>query len=101
TLQGSGQRLRPRHITLAVLLAALIGLGLGLGIAGLRSGTSSATTLRNGLHGEATWAAGQVSAPAIAGLHDQNGRLFSLAALHGRTVAMVFFDSYCTQACPL
>jgi cytochrome oxidase Cu insertion factor (SCO1/SenC/PrrC family) len=34
-------------------------------------------------------------------LHDQGGRPFTLGALHGRTVAMTFFDSRCNQACPL
>jgi cytochrome oxidase Cu insertion factor (SCO1/SenC/PrrC family) len=34
-------------------------------------------------------------------LRDQRGRPFSLGSLRGRTVAMVFFDSHCNQACPL
>jgi protein SCO1/2 len=53
------------------------------------------------LHGQATWAAGTRPAPAITTLRDQGGGLFSLASLRGRTVAMAFFDSRCTAACPL
>jgi len=34
-------------------------------------------------------------------LHDQTGRLFSLASLRGHSVAMAFFDSHCNQECPL
>ena len=55
----------------------------------------------SGLHGQATWAAGTHPAPAIAALRDQSGHGFALGSLHGRTVAMAFFDSYCNQACPL
>jgi cytochrome oxidase Cu insertion factor (SCO1/SenC/PrrC family) len=58
-------------------------------------------TSRHGLDGQATWAAGTRPAPAMAGLPDQTGRRFSLASLHGHTVAIVFFDSHCHQECPL
>ncbi len=34
-------------------------------------------------------------------LRDQSGRLFSLASLRGRPVAIEFFDSHCKQECPL
>ena len=53
------------------------------------------------LRGEATWAAGARPAPAITTLHDQTGHRFSLSSLRGHTVAMEFFDSHCTQECPL
>jgi protein SCO1/2 len=53
------------------------------------------------MHGDAAWAAGAQPAPAIANLRDQTGRLFSLASLRGRSVAVVFFDSHCRQQCPL
>ena len=56
---------------------------------------------RFGLDGQATWAAGARPAPAITGLRDQSGHVFSLASLRGRTIAMTFFDSHCTQECPL
>ncbi len=56
---------------------------------------------RFGVHGEAAWAEGTRPAPMIDTLHDQNGELFSLASLRGRSVAIVFFDSHCHQECPL
>jgi cytochrome oxidase Cu insertion factor (SCO1/SenC/PrrC family) len=67
------------------------------------SGALSPATvsIRHGLYGDATWAPGAVPAPPITTLHDQNGASFSLASLHGRTVALVFFDSHCRQECPL
>jgi cytochrome oxidase Cu insertion factor (SCO1/SenC/PrrC family) len=40
-------------------------------------------------------------APNITTLRDQSGHRFSLASLHGRTVAMEFFDSHCHAECPL
>jgi cytochrome oxidase Cu insertion factor (SCO1/SenC/PrrC family) len=57
--------------------------------------------VQNGLHGQATWAAGARAAPPITTLADQTGRRFSLTSLRGRTVALTFFDSHCNQACPL
>jgi cytochrome oxidase Cu insertion factor (SCO1/SenC/PrrC family) len=87
---------------LAVLAgAAVLGVGVGVGSHFLARPSSSAKAASSELHGEATWAAGSRSAPPISTLHDQAGRPFSLSSLRGRTVAMVFFDSYCTQACPL
>ncbi len=57
--------------------------------------------MRHGLYGDATWAAGSVPAPAIDTLRDQSGSRFALSSLHGHTVAIAFFDSYCHQECPL
>ncbi|HEX3975132.1 MAG TPA: SCO family protein [Solirubrobacteraceae bacterium] len=66
------------------------------------SGASGVTTVRHGpLHGQATWAAGARPAPAITTLRDQTGSRFTLGSLHGRTVAVEFFDSHCTSECPL
>jgi cytochrome oxidase Cu insertion factor (SCO1/SenC/PrrC family) len=62
---------------------------------------TTVVTIRHGLYGDATWAAGSVPAPAINTLHDQSGSRFVLSSLHGHTVALVFFDSYCRQECPL
>jgi len=93
-----------RHAALVLLAAAAVGVGVGVGLRPLLSGshTPAATvTLRNGLHGEATWPAGARPAPPIDTLRDQTGRVFSLASLRGRTVAVVFFDSHCHQQCPL
>jgi cytochrome oxidase Cu insertion factor (SCO1/SenC/PrrC family) len=92
------------QIGVVVLVAALIGAGAGFGGHFLfaKPGPSPATTPSSAfLHGEATWPAGTRPAPPITTLRDQSGHRFSLAGLRGRTVAMAFFDSHCTQACPL
>ena len=90
---------------IALGLCGAIGVGVSLGAGlhrlqddhGLLAGQPPATAL----HGQATWAAGAKAAPAILALRDQSGSVFSLGSLHGRTVAMAFFDSHCNQACPL
>jgi cytochrome oxidase Cu insertion factor (SCO1/SenC/PrrC family) len=106
---SSTERHRPAHIAVALAAAVLLGVaaaavahfvigGRSAPAPALGAGTVSS---RFGLDGQATWAAGTRAAPAINGLHDQRGALFSLAALRGRTIAMTFFDSHCTQECPL
>jgi cytochrome oxidase Cu insertion factor (SCO1/SenC/PrrC family) len=93
-----------RLIGLLAGLAVLLGLGVGLGLHALLSTSTPrpvVVTSRHGLDGQATWAAGARPAPPITTLRDQNGHLFSLSSLHGRTVAIVFFDSHCHQECPL
>ncbi len=110
---GAGTRpdRRPSRIGLrrymaVVTGAALAGLciGLGVGIHYLFS-TSAAAPIAPpatvGLDGQATWAAGARPAPPITTLRDQTGARFALSSLRGHPVAMVFFDSYCQQACPL
>lgn len=91
-------------IAALVVVAVLIGVAVGFGSHLLLSRRASAPPTvahrPSGLEGEATWAAGARSAPAIDTLHDQNGRLFSLASLDGQTV-VEFFDSHCKQECPL
>jgi protein SCO1/2 len=90
----------------AVLCAAVLaGIGAGalihvLGRGGSGSG-GAVVTARYGLYGQAAWAPGAQPASAIDTLADQNGRRFALSSLHGRTVALVFFDSHCNQECPL
>jgi cytochrome oxidase Cu insertion factor (SCO1/SenC/PrrC family) len=96
--------LRPARIAGPLLLAVILGLGVGLGVHRLTAGTAAApatVSSRYGMHGEAAWAAGARPAPAIDTLRDQTGKLFSLALLRGRSVAIVFFDSHCRQECPL
>jgi protein SCO1/2 len=91
-------------IAIGLLAAVLLGLGVGIGVHLLTSGSSPAPAVvstRFGMHGEAAWAAGAQPAPATNSLRDQTGRPFSLAALRGRSVAVVFFDSHCKQECPL
>ncbi|MBV9803691.1 MAG: SCO family protein [Solirubrobacterales bacterium] len=86
------------------MLAAVLGLGVGFAVHSLTAGTAASPAIVSthfGMHGEATWAAGAHPAPPIETLPDQTGHLFSLASLRGRSVAIVFFDSHCTQECPL
>jgi cytochrome oxidase Cu insertion factor (SCO1/SenC/PrrC family) len=111
---GSGsstERPRPAHIAAVLAVAVFLGVAAAAAarfVIGGRSSPAPASVLgagtvssRFGLDGQATWGAGTRPAPAINGLHDQSGALFSLAALRGRTIAMTFFDSHCTQECPL
>jgi protein SCO1 len=96
--------LRPARIAGSLLVAVILGLGVGLVVHRLTAGTAArpaTATTRFGMHGEAAWAAGTQPAPMIDTLRDQTGHLFSLAALRGRSVAIVFFDSHCQQECPL
>jgi cytochrome oxidase Cu insertion factor (SCO1/SenC/PrrC family) len=95
---------RPAWIAVSLLVAVIVGLGVGFGAHRLTAGTAATpanVTTRFGMHGEAAWAAGTRPAPVIDTLRDQTGHLFSLAALRGRSVAIVFFDSHCQQECPL
>ncbi len=102
----SGKR-RPVGVILGVglgvvLLSLAVGVGLHLVLA-RPAPAATAVGAGSGSHldGEATWAAGVRPAPGIGTLRDQSGQLFSLASLRGRTVVIAFFDSHCTQACPL
>ena len=105
---------RPRAPHLAAVLAVAVLLGVAAAAVAhfvIAPGSSSSpagglaapatVSSRFGLDGQATWAAGARPAPAITGLRDQSGHLFSLASLRGRTIAMTFFDSHCMQECPL
>lgn len=98
-----GRRITPGAIAVALVLAVLVGIGAGAVLSSVHGtgATSKLVVSSAGLHGQATWSAGALAAPAITTLHDQSGHRFSLAELHGRSVAMAFFDSRCTQACPL
>jgi cytochrome oxidase Cu insertion factor (SCO1/SenC/PrrC family) len=93
-----------RSIAIVVLAAVVLGVGVGVGSHLLLARHSPATVSAPptfGLDGQAVWAAGARPAPAIDTLRDQTGRLFSLASLRGRPVAIEFFDSHCKQECPL
>jgi cytochrome oxidase Cu insertion factor (SCO1/SenC/PrrC family) len=96
--------LRPARIAASLLVVVLLGVGVGFGLHRLRASTAKTPAIastRFGMHGEAAWAAGTQPAPMIDTLRDQTGTVFSLASLHGRSVAIVFFDSHCHQECPL
>jgi protein SCO1/2 len=88
-----------------LLVAVLVGLVVGYGVHRIAVGSTVAApatvSTHFGMHGEAAWAEGAHPAPAIDTLRDQTGQLFSLASLHGRSVAVVFLDSHCHQECPL
>jgi cytochrome oxidase Cu insertion factor (SCO1/SenC/PrrC family) len=101
---AAARRRLPRGEVAGVLLLAVL-VGVVVGVAAHRLASSPAapegTVSPSGLDGEATWAVGARPAPAITTLRDQTGHRFSLATLHGRTVAIEFWDSHCTQECPL
>ncbi len=88
-------------ILAVVLIAAALGIGVGVAVYSLRASSPAARAHAGALRGQAIWPAGARPAPPITGLRDQSGRVFSLASLRGRPVAMSFFDSHCHQACPL
>ena len=46
------------------------------------------------------WTLPNTPAPAVR-LPDQDGRMTSLASLHGHTVLLTFLDSRCTNLCPI
>lgn len=103
---AAGRHLRVRRVSSARLGGALLAAGLAaVGIGGylrlIGPSPSPAGTGVAALRGQATWAAGARPAPAITALRDQSGRRFSLATLRGRPVAIEFWDSRCTQECPL
>jgi cytochrome oxidase Cu insertion factor (SCO1/SenC/PrrC family) len=98
---------RDARLLTAVLIGA-VALGVGVGVlihvlsrTSSPSAPAAVVSSRNGLDGQATWAAGARVAPAITTLVDQTGHRFALSSLHGRMVALVFFDSHCKQQCPL
>jgi protein SCO1/2 len=89
-------------LTLAIVGGVAAGAGAHLLLAGGAAPTAAVTDVHHGpLLGQATWAAGKRPAPAITRLRDQTGGRFTLGSLHGHTVAIQFFDSHCTSACPL
>jgi cytochrome oxidase Cu insertion factor (SCO1/SenC/PrrC family) len=102
--EAQRRRIAGAQIAVTIFGAVLLGVGVGVGAYLLRAKASQSATpvqASRALHGEATWPAGARPAPPISTLRDQSGGRFSLASLRGRTVAMVFFDSHCTQQCPL
>ncbi len=98
---------RQLAVVLAIAVAGGVAAGAGAhllltGGAAQTASASAGTVARHGsLRGMATWAAGARPAPAITTLRDQTGARFTLGSLRGHTVAIQFFDSHCTSACPL
>lgn len=86
---------------LSVAGAAIVGITVGVLLhARLSGGSADAHPALPALHGQATWNRGERPAPAVT-LRDQHGRTVSLASFRGRTVALMFLDSLCKQACPI
>ena len=88
--------------TISVGSAAIVGVAVGVLLHGqLAGGRAQAGPLAlPALHGQATWAEGARPAPTFV-LHDQHGRAVPLESLRGRSVALMFLDSLCHQACPV
>jgi cytochrome oxidase Cu insertion factor (SCO1/SenC/PrrC family) len=102
--QRQRRRLGPWLSALGLCAALAIGTGVGAGLHTLLSRHAAAAVAAapsTGLYGQASWPSGARPAPSIRSLRDQSGRGFALSSLRGRTVAIAFFDSYCTQECPL
>jgi cytochrome oxidase Cu insertion factor (SCO1/SenC/PrrC family) len=92
------------QVALVLCLAVLLGTAIGAAVHTLlrtQPRVAATAPTSNSMHGQARWPAGARPAPSIRGLHDQSGRVFALSSLRGRTVAIAFLDSRCTQACPL
>lgn len=99
--------LRGARVVAAGTLAVILAVGIGLGVQRLvlsgaaPAGSAPVVHERHGMLAPASWAPGVRAAPPISGLSDQHGHPFSLAALRGHPVAIVFFDSHCHAECPL
>jgi cytochrome oxidase Cu insertion factor (SCO1/SenC/PrrC family) len=98
--------LRGARIVALGLAAVVLATAVVIGVRQVASGGTARLPAqivhgRNGMLGPASWAAGVRPAPQITGLSDQSGHPFSLASLHGHTVAIAFFDSHCHAECPL
>lgn len=106
-LHPRARRIAGGPLAAVVVVALALGASIGVVIHLLTGGRAAAPAavvaprLPAGLRGQATWAAGVRPAPPITTLRDQTGARFSLASLHGRPVAMEFFDSHCHAECPL
>lgn len=88
------------------LAAIVLALAVGVGVHRLTAGSSARSGSqvvheRHGMLAPASWAPGVRPTPPLSGLSDQHGHPLSLAALHGHTLAIVFFDSHCHAECPL
>jgi cytochrome oxidase Cu insertion factor (SCO1/SenC/PrrC family) len=98
------RRAGPGRIVALLAAATLLGVGAGVALHFVLVRPAAPpviVTEHYGLYGQQSWPAGARPAPAIDTLVDQTGHRFSLATLHGRSVALAFFDSHCNQECPL
>ena len=90
------------RLALMILLAAVVvGAGGGALIRVLTgSDTAAAKPSLPSLHGQAVWQAGARRAPNVS-LHDQTGRMVTLASLRGTPVVLTFLNSQCKSSCPI
>jgi protein SCO1/2 len=87
-----------RTVALVFSVAVVGGISMGL-VAHVAFGdVESPSPALPGLHGQATWGPGKRAAPPFR-LRDQDGAVFSLAALRGRPVLVTFLDSSCEEQC--
>ena len=91
-----------RSYAISVAAAAIVGIAVGVLLHNeLAGGAAQARApVMPALHGQATWAPGARPAPGFV-LRDQHGRRVTLRGLRGRSVALMFMDSLCKEACPL
>ncbi|HEX6839646.1 MAG TPA: SCO family protein [Polyangia bacterium] len=89
------------RLLLAAGISAAVGGGAGVGLHLAHGADAARPALAfPELHGQAVWPAGRRPAPVFA-LHDQNGRLVSLAGQRGRTVVVAFMDPRCRNECAI
>jgi protein SCO1/2 len=90
-----------RPLLAASLLAAGAGVAGGMALhLALRPARGAQALRPPSMHGQATWPAGRRPAPNFA-LHDQRGRLVSVAGERGHSVLLAFMDPLCKQECPI
>ncbi len=83
----------------AAVLLVVAAAGTGLLLTGTKHGTGI-TSVPMPAGADAVWPAGRTRAPAFA-LHDQAGKLVSLASYRGRPAIVTFIDPLCRDFCPL
>ena len=92
---------RRAAIEAAVLALVVAGIALGVLLAISPDSNGAAASGSNGSGPSGLrWTLPNTPAPAVR-LPDQDGRMTSLASLHGHTVLLTFLDSRCTNLCPI
>jgi len=81
------------------LVVAGIALGILLAISPDSNGAAASGSNGGATPGGLRWTL-HTPAPAVR-LPDQDGRMTSLASMHGHTVLLTFLDSRCTNLCPI
>jgi len=98
---GSVPPRRRAAVEAALLAVAVAAVALAVLLAVSPDSKGAAASGSNGAAGPGLrWTLHNTRAPAVR-LPDQNGRMTSLAGLHGHTVLLTFLDSRCTNLCPI